>query len=150
MNSGSTSLTLGRYFRLMALAMSDILLTTPLSIFTICLNLKLGAVGPWRSWQDTHFDYSRIGQVPAFLWTSNKNLEICIQFTRWMAPLCAFIFFAFFGFADEARRNYLKLFSWLSRPFGRGPWNHSVKKLSSTSWFVKFSSYPSFLDLCAI
>lgn len=117
--SAHNSLTPGRYLRLMALAATDILLTTPLGIFTIVLNLTASPVGPWRSWADTHFDYSRVEQFPAILWRSSRLTLISIQFTRWASPATALIFFAFFGFAVEARKNYALVFGLLVAAFWR-------------------------------
>jgi pheromone a factor receptor len=108
---------MARYFRLMALAMSEILFTTPLAVFTLYLNTALSPIGPWKSWEDTHFGYERVRQIPAFLWRSDRTHVISLEFTRWVAPLCALVFFAFFGFADEARKNYSKFFWWIARPF---------------------------------
>ncbi|KAJ7440959.1 pheromone receptor Rcb2 B44 [Mycena latifolia] len=105
LNSGS-SLTVSRYFRLMALAMTEMLCTTPIAIFVVYLNATATEIGPWRSWADTHFMYSRVGQVPSFLWSSQPGTVIAFELTRWAAPFCAFVFFAFFGFAQEARRHY--------------------------------------------
>ncbi|KIJ93455.1 hypothetical protein K443DRAFT_684535 [Laccaria amethystina LaAM-08-1] len=117
-----TSLTVGRYFRLMALAMTEICFTIPLSIFMIWLNATSSPIGPWRSWDDTHFAFSRIEQIPAVLWRSNHILVMAMEFSRWVTPLCAFTFFAFFGFADEAKRHYrlafrsmVKIFTYYSR-----------------------------------
>jgi pheromone a factor receptor len=31
---------------------------------------------------------------------------LSIEFSRWFLVVCALVFFAFFGFADEARKNY--------------------------------------------
>nr|AVI69656.1 pheromone receptor [Cyclocybe aegerita] len=104
--SSNTTLTLSRYFRLMALAMTEICATTPLAIFMIWLNATATPIGPWRSWEDTHFAYSRVEQIPAVFWRSNRLLVIAIEFSRWVTPVCSLIFFAFFGFAYEARRQY--------------------------------------------
>nr|QQL12041.1 mating-type protein STE3.2 [Hypsizygus marmoreus] len=119
--SSNTSLTISRYFRLMALAMSDIVFTTPPAIFMLWLNLSATTVSPWVSWEDTHFDYSRVVQYPAILWRSDRLTLIAVEFTRWVTPLCALIFFAFFGFADEAKRNYRRAFWFLAKPFGFRP-----------------------------
>ena len=121
MNSNTSSLTMSRYFRLMALATTEILLTTPLAIFTIWLNATASPIGPWRSWEDTHFDYFRVEQIPALFWRSNHLLVISMDFTRWTAPVCALVFFSFFGFADEAKKNYRKAFWWLAQSFGYQP-----------------------------
>ena len=146
-NSSASSLTLGRYFRLMALAMADVFLTTPLAIFSICLNASSIHPNPWISWENTHYDYSHVDQFPAIIWRSKPPVAMMMEFTRWVTPVCAFVFFAFFGFADEARKNYGKFFSWLSRLLGIQSWKsrRSIKRTSST-WFVT-RYYFSFLSL---
>ena len=127
-------MTLNRYFRLMALAMSDIFLTIPLSIFTIWLNATAQPIGPWISWSNVHFDFSRIEQIPAVIWQSNQLLVVSMQFTRWIVPTCAFVFFAFFGFADEARKNYRQIFWAIAKRLGFDPHKSSgsSKGISST------------------
>ena len=111
----NSSLTVGRYFRLMALAMTEIMLTSPLAIFTIVLNATSTEIGPWRSWDDTHFAYSRIEQIPALLWRSHHLLVVSMELTRWLAPATAVTFFLFFGFAEEARKQYCSLFLRIKR-----------------------------------
>jgi len=124
---------MARYFRLMALAMCEILFTTPLAIFTLYLNSALSPVGPWVSWDDTHFGYNRVREIPAALWRSDRNHVISLEFTRWVAPFSAVLFFAFFGFADEARKNYAKFFSWIMRAFHlqNGRQHYSLKNTAS-------------------
>jgi len=102
----NTSLTLSRYFRLMALAMTEMFSTTPLAIFVIYLNATTSEIGPWRSWDDTHFDYFRVNQYPSVLWHLNHQLVISMELTRWVAPFSALVFFGFFGFAQEAQKQY--------------------------------------------
>lgn len=109
--SSNSSLTMSRYLRLMALAGVELLCTTPLSVFLMALNLSAQPLDPWVSWDDTHSNFSRVGLFPAVLWTLNRWLVVGIQVNRWSGPFCAFIFFGFFGFAAEARRNYLKAIS---------------------------------------
>ncbi|KAF8890814.1 putative fungal pheromoneG-protein-coupled receptor [Gymnopilus junonius] len=113
--ASNTTMTISRYFRLMALAMTEICATTPLSIFMIYLNATANPVGPWRSWEDTHFDYSRIEQIPAIIWRSNHLLAIGMEFSIWVTPVCSFIFFAFFGFAQESRKNYRRACCYLKK-----------------------------------
>jgi len=139
---------MGRYFRLMALAMCEVLLTTPLAIFSIWLNASATPLSPWVSWWDTHFDYSRVDQFPAVIWRNVGYIAMMLEFTRWVTPLCAYVFFGFFGFAEEARKNYRALFSWLSRPLHVEPWKRlrSIKGTSST-WFVKCISFPNLFSL---
>nr|UWI70528.1 pheromone receptor B2 [Pleurotus eryngii] len=119
--SSNKSLTAGRYFRLMALAACDLTFTIPLSIFIIWVNTVANPVAPWISWEDTHFGFSRVGQIPAVLWRSNERLVVATEATRWFVPLCGILFFALFGFADEARRSYTKAFWAVVKPFGFAP-----------------------------
>ena len=149
LKSSNSSLTMGRYFRLMALAMTDILLTTPLAIFIIWLNATVSPVQPWRSWEDTHLDYSRIAQIPAVLWKSKRTFVMIMELTRWLVPLCAFVFFAFFGFADEARRYYTRLFSRVILPlglkFGRfGKDSYAAEKSRTIRSVIHFLVYSFF------
>lgn len=109
--AANASLTVSRYFRLMALAMTDIFFTVPLAAFTIWLDVTATPVGPWISWADTHFDYSRVEQIPAVIWRQDRLIVVCMEFTRWSAPFCALVFFAYFGFAEEAKKNYKRLFN---------------------------------------
>jgi pheromone a factor receptor len=105
----------------MALAMTDICATIPLGIFMIWLNASATTVEPWISWADTHFNFSRVEQIPAFLWRSNHLLVVAVEFSRWISPICSFIFFGFFGFASESRRNYRLAWRWAGKqlPFLR-------------------------------
>lgn len=115
------SLSASRYFRLMALAMTDIVCTIPLASLIIWINSAATPVEPWISWENVHYDFSRVGQYPSALWTTNYLLVVAIQLTRWIVVVCAFIFFAFFGFAAEARKNYSIAFWWVARIFGIYP-----------------------------
>ncbi|KAJ2916375.1 hypothetical protein MD484_g4045, partial [Candolleomyces efflorescens] len=119
LHSNQSALTFSRYFRLMALAMTDILITTPLSIFTIWLNATATPIAPYISWADTHYNYGRIEKVPAIFWRNSGVGAVGIEFSRWITPVCGLLFFAFFGFADEALRNYQKAWMWVTKPFRR-------------------------------
>lgn len=105
------SITVWRYFRLMALAMADLLCTVPLSAFVIWWNATARPIEPWISWEDTHFNFSRVEQIPGILWRRDHTLVVAMEFTRWVVPFSSFVFVLFFGFAEEARKNYSTAFS---------------------------------------
>ncbi|KAJ3559563.1 hypothetical protein NM688_g264 [Phlebia brevispora] len=107
LNSG---LTANRYFRLMALATVELFCTVPVAAYGLYLNIGLSQIQPWISWSDTHFNYSQVDQYPAILWRMDRQTVIGMEMTRASPVICAFIFFAFFGFADEAHRNYRKAY----------------------------------------
>lgn len=108
--SSTTSLTISRYFRLMALATIEIMCTTPITAYGVYLNATLSPIQPWRGFADAHYNYSHIGQYPSVVWQSNHYNVVAMELTRWSLVFCAFIFFGFFGFADEACKNYRKLY----------------------------------------
>ncbi|KAF5342932.1 hypothetical protein D9758_014955 [Tetrapyrgos nigripes] len=116
--ASNKTLTMGRYFRLMALAMTDILCTTPIAVAVMVINLTALPLEPWRSWDDTHLDFFRVEQIPAILWRSNHLLVTGIELTRWTSVICALLFFAFFGFAAEAQKHYRLAYRFIKRKLG--------------------------------
>lgn len=115
--SAHSALTMNRYFRLMAIATTDLLLSVPISAYGIYLNASED-IAPWISWDDTHFHFWQVHQYPAILWRSDRNTLISIELSRWLVPFCAFVFFAFFGFASEARAFYARHFVSLRKRVG--------------------------------
>lgn len=78
----------------------------------------MAGVNPWISWADTHSGYSRVFQFPRVLYSQSQSRVVGLEITRWGAVLAAFAFFAFFGFADEARKNYRLFASTITKRFG--------------------------------
>lgn len=101
----------------MGLAGIDLLLTIPFSTFGLYTNITTG-VSPWISWSNTHLDFSRVGQYPAVVWKQDSLSVVSFELTRWGSIMCAVIFFAFFGFADEARKNYRLAFDSVAKRVG--------------------------------
>ena len=110
-------MTYDRYWRLIALSSADFCFTIPMALQSIIVNSLLG-VHPWISWVDTHSNYSRVLQVPRALLDLHPIDVYSIEISRWAAVLCAFVFFGFFGFAGEARKNYILLASVIAKPLG--------------------------------
>ncbi|KAJ7034233.1 fungal pheromone STE3G-protein-coupled receptor [Mycena alexandri] len=129
--SAHNALTPSRYLRLSALALTDLLCTVPLAAFTIYLNATATAISPWISFADTHFDYGRVEQIPHLLWAADRNSNIAVELTRWASPFCALAFFAFFGFAAEAQKNYARAGTAVSTAFWSGMGRFGVKRPTS-------------------
>ncbi|KAL1739215.1 hypothetical protein HDZ31DRAFT_77756 [Schizophyllum fasciatum] len=66
-------------------------------------------------------DFSHVNQIPAVLWKSVPIQYRALELTRWFIFICAFIFFVFFGFAQEARKNYRRAMYKLCRRTGYVP-----------------------------
>ncbi|KAF8468717.1 pheromone A receptor-domain-containing protein [Russula ochroleuca] len=113
----SQGLSRGRYVRLIALSATEILGTIPFGTYFIVTNAKIG-VQPWKSWADTHSNYSKVIQVPSIVWENDPNLAGGLEIFRWSLVACAVIFFAFFGFADEARQHYRLVYTFIASSIG--------------------------------
>ncbi|KAJ7055539.1 STE3-domain-containing protein [Mycena amicta] len=118
LSSSNTNLNLNRYVRLMALASVDLMFTIPLAIWVLYVNVAVVGLSPWISWADTHSNFSRVVQVPGFIWRSDPLSVASIETLRWATVFCAFVFFGFFGFADEAMKNYKTALSSVARRVG--------------------------------
>jgi pheromone a factor receptor len=101
----------------MAISATEILGTIPLGTLLIVKNAKLG-VHPWRGWAYTHDHYSVVHQVPASIWKNVPDGAFGLEMYRWLLVLCAFLFFALFGFADEARRHYRSVYASIASRIG--------------------------------
>lgn len=119
--SSNSSMTTSRYLRLVFLALIDIMCTVPLGVFTVYIGNKGVTLAPWISWEDTHFNFSRVGLFPALLWRSDPSIRTSMELARWLPVVCAFLFFALFGFAEEAKKNYRKAFWAVMKLFGVYP-----------------------------
>ncbi|KAF8486997.1 STE3-domain-containing protein [Russula ochroleuca] len=132
-----------RYFRLIALSAAQISCSLPLSIFSIYSNAHYQTIYPWISWENTHFHYSFVGQFPSVLWRSSSVVQLMLELTRWNIVLSAFLFFAFFGFAEEARKHYRIAYSFANRSLhlpdlGRSKANSSPPYTPSSSFGHSF------------
>jgi len=116
--TANSNLTYSRYWRLVALASVDFCFTIPLASWGIIANSMWSQVHPWVSWADTHWGYARVFQFPRILIDQEPVVLYSLETTRWAAVLCAFVFFGFFGFADEAKKNYRLLASTVTKRFG--------------------------------
>ncbi|KAF8890816.1 pheromone B alpha 1 receptor [Gymnopilus junonius] len=99
--SSHSNLTSSRYVRLMCLAGIEVLCTVPLGSYALYLNIKAG-INPWIT----------------VLWRANPVNEVSLELTRWLVIICACIFFAFFGFADEAKKHYRSAYASFAKRVG--------------------------------
>lgn len=103
----------------MALAGVDVLFTVPLAAYVLHKFVEEHPTA-WKDWSKTHHNghYSTIAQVPTSIWTNIPELRFGLEFSRWALVVCAFFFFAFFGFADEARQHYRLAFKTVASRVG--------------------------------
>lgn len=125
MLSGMNNLNSSRYFRLMGLAGIELLLGIPWGVYaSLYLNIhsakgaSASPIYPWISWANVHANFGYVGQFPAFEWKALPTNVVTLELSRWSCVICSFIFFAFFGFAQEARKNYRLMFNSVAKRVG--------------------------------
>jgi pheromone a factor receptor len=123
--SSGSDLNSGYYFRLMGLASIELFLTVPLGSYVLYLNLQ--ELNPWRGWSDTHLRFSYVDQYPSLIWKSSHLAIVEFELGRWSSVMCAFIFFAFFGFTKDARKNYRIAFNTVCKKVEYGTDPDSVR-----------------------
>jgi hypothetical protein len=128
-----------RYNRLIALSAFQILCTLPITLFEIYLNAHSITVYPWISWENTHYNYSFVGQFPSFVWRASSTSTFMVELTRWYPVVSAILFFGFFGFAEEARKHYHLAYLFASRSLGLPDFGKS--KTNSSPNHTPFSSF---------
>ena len=114
-------MSVSRYLRLVLLSTIDIMCTVPLGIYSIYIGNKGVGLAPWISWEDTHYNFSRVALVPSLIWRSDPSFQTSVELTRWLPVLCALLFFGMFGFAEEAKKHYKSAFWAVLKPFGVDP-----------------------------
>ena len=100
-----SSLTNSRYIRLMAIGAIDVIGSVPISLRSLIASVRRG-LPPWTGWEAIHADISHVEQYPAQDWRSYPSLVTDLEMSRWLCVACALVFFAFFGFSDEATQRY--------------------------------------------
>ncbi|KZV63978.1 fungal pheromone STE3G-protein-coupled receptor [Peniophora sp. CONT] len=101
------------YFRILALASVDVLLTLPIGIATVVLNVTLSlSYGPIPFYFGWTFDHTG-GQPQKFSYADlvDEGTPTMVQFyfTQWASPILAFVIFGLFGVTSEARASYWRI-----------------------------------------
>ena len=104
------------YLRLMCFGGLEILGTIPVASYFLYLGIVNG-VRPWISWDYVHSNFSNVLFVPRSVWAYSR-FKTSYELGRWVSVICAFNFFAFFGFAKEARMNYRAVYLTVAKRIG--------------------------------
>ncbi|KAG8948931.1 a-factor receptor [Tulasnella sp. 424] len=144
LQSANSGLTIGRYFRLMALAATEIICSLPMSTYTMVLNIQTG-LHPWISWADTHYNFNRFEKLPFGWFKLFPRNWILINISRYSLPVGSFIFFIYLGMSGESGQFYRRQFWKVARLLGfPGP---SSETSPGASWIARpGASAPSHLQ----
>ncbi|KZV72297.1 STE3-domain-containing protein [Peniophora sp. CONT] len=148
MMSAGGALSQSQFLRLLMLSLTEMMCTIPLSIWTIYLSASSAPPAQWTSWDDIHFNFGRVGQIPNVFWRSNKNTVMQIEFTTWLPLFCSLLFTILFDLSPDARRHYAAGYTWVRRKLGlpdfprRSPFK-SAQPLSSSIALPELRKYAS-------
>jgi len=99
-----SGLTNGRYIRLMFLAAMVAICSLGAQSYALTVSMSDG-IAPWTSFKELHANISVVPKQSAQHWRSGSD-SADLEFDRWLWVICALLFFAFFGFSDEAMKHY--------------------------------------------
>ncbi|KAL6308804.1 pheromone A receptor-domain-containing protein [Sparassis latifolia] len=148
--SGGSNLSFNRYFRLMGIAATEMCFTVPFGCVDLYYSVT-SPIYPWHGLADIHYQFSRTPQYPAVYWLSFEGYRVSFFSIIWLQIACAFIFFAFFGLADEARRHYRMAATYAARRLGlstsplHGSTGAHVGSKPTSSFLAKIT-IPSFIQ----
>lgn len=137
-NGASGSMNRSSYFRVMALASMDILLTLPISVLVLVTGKVNTKLAVWPGWALLHNDWAPI-RLPASFWIPKFWLNFSIRWDEWINPMFALVFFLIFGLTEEARGMYRSAFFVVLRVFG---YERNVKPERSAIAFESFQVNP--------
>ena len=131
----SSGLNTSRYFRLMTLALTQLLGTSILSLYALVNAALYNGIQPWVSWQYVHSDFGLIDQyTEAFLPPQVMRAELGM----WSAiPILSALTFVFFAFGEEACSEYRKYWAWICRV---------ILRRDPVSFQSQKSSLPTFVE----
>lgn len=109
MLSAQSGLSANRYFRIMGLAGVELIAGLVASIVRMADVIRYAGIQPYISWDHIHNNYNDIDKFRSFYWRSVNGVQM--EYSRWSFVMGAIIFFLFFGFAEEARKNYSQAFN---------------------------------------
>ncbi|KZV63974.1 STE3-domain-containing protein [Peniophora sp. CONT] len=150
------SVTRTNYFRILALASIDILLTLPIGIATIVLNitqaLSLGPFPFYHGWTFNHEEW----QPKSFLYTElvaiGTSTVAQFYFIEWTSLVLAFAIFGLFGVTSEARASYWRIIYTVGRWFGWKPTPRKARpplgeiQFNERAMDLEIGSRPSYID----
>ncbi|VDB83398.1 unnamed protein product [Peniophora sp. CBMAI 1063] len=121
----NNSVSRTNYFRILALASIDILLTLPVGIANIVLDVELdlsrGPIPFYYGWTYDHTDWQPEGFHYAETVAQGTSVVAYFYFNQWTSPFLAFVIFALFGVTSEARASYWRFICTIGSWFGWKP-----------------------------
>ncbi|VDB95777.1 unnamed protein product [Peniophora sp. CBMAI 1063] len=142
----NNSVSRTNYFRILALASIDILLTLPMGIVTIVLlvkgDLSFGRIPFYPGWTIDHTDWQPASFSYADIVSSGPFDVADFYFINWTAPVLAFVIFGLFGVTSEARASYWRIICTVGGWFGWKP-TPRTRRTRSPLGDIEFGERPA-------
>lgn len=111
LKASQSGLNTSQYLRLLALAMTNVLAVFA-SAISSSISHSHAQLLPYTSWSEVHAGFGAVGQyLDGFTFLSDSVAFNLIS--AWIPVIAAYVFFAFFGFTEEAVRMYVLALSTL-------------------------------------
>lgn len=121
----NSSVSRTNYIRILALASIDVIITLPLGVAAIILNvrqsLSLGPIPFYSGWTYSHTDWDPETLSYAEIVAQGPSVVAQVYFNLWSSPVLSFIIFGLFGVTAEARASYWKVICTVGEWFGWKP-----------------------------
>jgi pheromone a factor receptor len=132
--SSSASINFSRYIRLMLLACMEMTGTIPIAALSMYQGTCGVALEPWISWENTHYNFSRVVRIPAVIGRSDPSARTAIEMTTWPSDVCTVVS----CIVRRRKNSYIRVFWNIAGLFGLNPsTNTSTKQsLPISSWYA--------------
>jgi len=94
------------------MAVTEMAWGTIFTSYNMYINVSPG-LRPWTNWADVHSNFARVDLFPAIS-IPPEFLRVMMVFW-WAMPASSFIFFLFFGFGEEAVKEYRRVWTWFKK-----------------------------------
>ena len=103
LQASPSGLTTSRYLRLVSLTLVDVTIVIFGALYQVIASFKTADLSAYGSWREAHQDFGQIQQFSA-----DFGIDVAVNaMALYLLPLYSFVFFVFFGFGEEAIREYL-------------------------------------------
>ncbi|KZV65953.1 STE3-domain-containing protein [Peniophora sp. CONT] len=146
------SVTRTNYMRILILASIDVILTLPIGIATIVLNVvdsfTSGSGFPfYRGWTYDHADWEPESFSYEDLVAAGTSSVASLYFVQWTSPALAFAIFGLFGVTSEARASYWRIICTVCGWFGWKPTPRTRKARPPMGDSIEFGEGPMDLEI---
>ncbi|KZV63984.1 STE3-domain-containing protein [Peniophora sp. CONT] len=128
------------YFRILALASVDIILTLPIGIANIVLVVVQSGPFPfYLGWDVDHTEWEPQGLSYAEIVAQGTSTLAQVYFAQWTSPFLAFVIFGLFGVTSEARVSYWRIICTIGGWLG---WKPTLRRARTPLGDMKFGQRP--------